>query len=347
MHPSWTRAVASPVPYRELEAKLADLVGAPDVVVFPTVTLAHIGVLPRLAGRRRRDPHRQRRAQLDPGGGASSRRPAAPRSCRSPTTTSTRSSDALQRAKNATRRVIAIDGVYSISGLTAPLVEIAELAARYDAIVYVDDAHGFGVLGERPTLHEPWGHRGNGVVRHFGLDYDNIVYVGGLSKAYSSLAAFVTANSASQRQMLQMASTAVFSGPIPVASLATSLAAIEVNDDEGDELRTTLRRLTTRLVTGARDIGFPVRNPLAFPIVTVELGGLAAVELGCRILWEQGILLTPAVFPAAPLDRGGVRFTVTSVNTAAEVEGLLTGLTAGARRARRRRSAARPRPRRR
>jgi 8-amino-7-oxononanoate synthase len=325
VHPSWTRAVASPLPYRELEDKLAHLVGANDVVVFPTITLAHIGVLPRLAGSTGvilvdRAAHNSIQEACELASARGTRvMPFAHNDL-------DELESLLRRSKGAAQRVIAIDGVYSISGLTAPLPEIVELASRYDALVYVDDAHGFGIIGENPSLHEPWGHRGNGVVRHFDLDYDNVIYVAGLSKAYSSLAAFVTANNATQRQMLQMSSTAVFSGPIPVASLASSLAGIEVNATEGDDLRRKLRTLTTRLVAGARDIGFEVRNPLAFPIVTVELGGLAAVEHGCRVLWEQGILLTPAVFPAAPLDRGGVRFTVTAANTAAEVEGLLNGL---------------------
>jgi 8-amino-7-oxononanoate synthase len=308
-----------------LEAALAELVGAPEVVVFPTVTLAHIGVLPPLAGPKGtilidRAAHNsiQEAAQL-----ASARGTTVVPFAHNDLTAL---DEALGRASRVGRRVIVIDGVYSISGRAAPLDEILQLAERHDAYVYVDDAHGFGILGEHPTPAEPWGRRGNGIVRYFGLGYERIVYVGGLSKAYSSMAAFVTANDPQQRELLQMASTAVFSGPIPVASLATSIAAIEVNEREGDELRRHVRALTTRLITGARDLGFEADNPLAFPIVTLVLGGLAAVERSCRILWQQGVLLTPAVFPAAPLDRGGVRFTLTAANTVSEVEGLLNAL---------------------
>jgi acyl carrier protein len=325
VHPSWTRAVASPAPYRELEAKLAHFVGAPDVVVFPTVTLAHIGVLPRLAG--------PTGVILVDQAAHNSIQEAAELASARGTQIATYAHEnmieleaALQRTRSATRRVIAIDGVYSMSGNVARLPEIVALAHRYDATVYVDDAHGFGVLGENPTACEPWGHRGNGVVRYFGLDYDRIVYVGGLSKAFSSLAAFVTANDAARRAELQFASTSVFSGPIPVASLASSISALDVNEAEGDGLRRHVRDLATRMIIGARNLGFEVESQLAFPIVTIVLGDLTKVELGCRILWDQGILLTPAVFPAAPLDKGGVRFTLTAANTVSEVEGLLNGL---------------------
>ncbi|HEV2919490.1 MAG TPA: aminotransferase class I/II-fold pyridoxal phosphate-dependent enzyme [Actinomycetota bacterium] len=66
------------------------------------------------------------------------------------------------------------------------------LAREHDALLYVDDAHGFGVVGERDRSEtSPYGRRGNGVVRHLGEGYDHVVLTGGFSKAYSSLLAFV------------------------------------------------------------------------------------------------------------------------------------------------------------
>jgi 8-amino-7-oxononanoate synthase len=88
--------------------------------------------------------------------------------------------------------LICIDGVNSITGNVPDLNGLAALARRYDAILYIDDAHGFGVIGERhPRELRPCGRPGNSVVRYSGESYDHIVLVGGLSKAYSSLAAFV------------------------------------------------------------------------------------------------------------------------------------------------------------
>ena len=85
-----------------------------------------------------------------------------------------------------------MDGVNSMTGNAPDLRDFARLARRYDALLYVDDAHGFGVLGERAAGEpSPYGIRGNGVVRHFGETYERIVFVSGFSKSYSSLAAFV------------------------------------------------------------------------------------------------------------------------------------------------------------
>ncbi len=325
VHPSWTRAVASPAIYRDLEQRLANLLGAPDTLVFPTVTLLHLGVLPQLAP--------PGSAILMDGAAHHSLQEAAQLAlARGAHVHVYRHGDhddlerLLQHNAEARARVIVVDGVYSMSGEYEDLPRLVELAERYDATIYVDDAHGFGIIGESPTDATPYGHRGNGLVRYHEVVYDRVVYVAGLSKAYSSMAAFVTCRDEADRSLFQNASTAVFSGPVPTASLASAIAGLTVNDREGDALRATVHRLTRRLVDGAREMGFEVDNDTGFPIITVILGGPGEVEQGCQVLWRHGILLTPALFPAAPLARGGVRLTTTAANTDAEVTAVLDGL---------------------
>lgn len=76
-------------------------------------------------------------------------------------------------------KLIAIDGVYSMSGAYPPLPDFARLAKQYNAWIYMDDAHGIGIIGEDPTAEMPYGTRGNGIVKHFGLKYerDRMIYV--------------------------------------------------------------------------------------------------------------------------------------------------------------------------
>ncbi len=318
VHPSWTRAVASPEPYCELEAQLAELVGAPDVVVFPTVSLLHVGLLPRLA--------EHGTIVLDEAAHHSMHQAAELARSRGTRVLSARHDDVdhldhqLASASAPGPTVVAVDGVYSMTGGTAPLPEIVEVAEHHDATVYVDDAHGFGVIGESPAPGRPYGIGGSGVVRHHGLDYERVVYVAGMSKAYSSMAAFVTVRSPEERLVMESSSTLVFSGPIPVASLASALAGLAVNEREGDDLRSRLWALTDRLIEGARDLGFTLDNQGGFPIVNAIVGGIEAVHTSCEILWAAGMLVTPAVFPAAPLNRGGVRFTPTAANTGDEID---------------------------
>ncbi|HEV8297945.1 MAG TPA: hypothetical protein VGQ20_11625, partial [Acidimicrobiales bacterium] len=92
--------------------------------------------------------------------------------------------------------------------------------------------------------------------------------------------------------------------------------------------RARIWRLTTRLIAGARDLGFVIDNDTGFPCVTPIVGGLDETARACQVLWDQGVLITPAVFPAMPLERGGVRISVTAANTDSEIEQLLTALEA-------------------
>ena len=159
-------------------------------------------------------------------------------------------------------KLIATDGVYSMGSSHPPLIEYVRLAKAYNATLYVDDAHGFGIIGERPDAELPYGYRGNGMVRHFGLDYveDRIVYVAGMSKAFSSYAAFVTCFDDKMKYDLQASGPFVFSGPTCTASLASALAGLRVNARDGDSRRQIVYRLTKRLVTAVKEMGFEVDN---------------------------------------------------------------------------------------
>src|SRR4029453_18139050 len=127
---------------------------------------------------------------------------------------------------------------------TAPALRVfARIARRYDAMLYVDDAHGFGVIGERDaTEPSPYGIRGNSVVRYCGETYDRVVLVAGFSKSYSSLAAFVACPTELKELLKTAAPPYLYSGPSPIASLATVLAGFDVNDSRGDAIRADLWR---------------------------------------------------------------------------------------------------------
>jgi acyl carrier protein len=326
-HPSWSRAVASPQIYEDLEQEIARFIGVPDVLVFPTITLLHSGVLPVLAGTggvilldRAAHTSMQEAAQL-----AGSRGTAVDWfDHNDPYDLEWR----LELHRERPRKIIAVDGVYSMSGDYPPLPEFTRLARKHGARVYVDDAHGLGVIGENPTPDNPYGNRGNGIVRHFGLRYgDDIVYVGGMSKAFSSMAAFVSCASEAEKRQLAMASTAVFSGPCPTASLASALAGLRISQgDEGSDIRRRLLSLTRELVAGARGLGFAVDNNEMFPLVSVKIGYVPEVIKACKVLWGHGILITPALFPAVPIDRGALRFTVTAANNEEQVRLVLEAL---------------------
>ena len=316
VHPSWTRAVASPEPYDRLEASLAQLVGSADTIVFPTISLLHIGVLPILVG--------HGTLIVDVGAHNSIQEAADIVRARGGTIRRFRYEDldsleeALRRSKPGPR-VIALNGVYSMTGEIPPLGAISALADQYEAEVYVDDAHGIGVIGSEPTESVPYGIGGGGVIQHLGLDPDRFIYVAGLSKSFSSMAAFVTVRSDVERRRMQQASTLVFSGPIPVASLASALAGLEVNDRRGDVLRWRLLEATRDIIEAVENSGLQRDGTSDFPIVNVPIGSVDKTIAATRLMWDEGVLLTPSVFPAAPLSRGGLRMSLTASHTDHEI----------------------------
>ncbi len=321
VHPSWTRFVASPAPYFELEERLAELTKAPSAIVFPCIALMNVGILPILA-----EPDGV--IICDAATHHTVQEAVQLASTRGITCTRFRYDDLndleeqLKRYRHKSPIIVAVDGVYSMTVKYLDLPAYSELVKKYNAYLFVDDAHGIGVIGENPAKERPYGFKGNGIVNYFGMDYekDHVIYISGLSKAFSSFAAFITCCDDKIKEKLRLASTYVFSGPVPVASLASALAGIEVNKKQGDDIRLKLYQLSERLVSGARALGFEVDNSGSFPIVFVVIGGVEQTVKAVNIAWERGLIITPGIFPMVPMNRGGLRFSVTALNTEEQID---------------------------
>ncbi|MFO0603423.1 MAG: pyridoxal phosphate-dependent aminotransferase family protein [Polyangiales bacterium] len=324
-HPSWARLAAGPDLYGELEAALAELVGAEEAVVLPTISLIAVGLIPALVGPggvvfvdrlAHKVNHDGCRVARDRGASLVS----------FPAGDLAALERALEAHAAAPDKLVVLDGVLSTTGRVQDVPAVAALAARHGAIVYVDDAHGLGVVGEGPSAEFPYGRRGNGVVRHLGGGLDNVVYVAGLSKAYSSLAAFFTCPRA-LRPYFQVAVTSyVYSGPCPTASLATSLAGLRVNARDGDARRAKIYALSRALGEGLAALGYDVDDNDFMPIQGVRVGSPERVVAGGRFLYERGFLATMQAYPVVPRAQGTLRFTVTSANTDEEVASLLAAM---------------------
>ncbi|HWX45415.1 MAG TPA: aminotransferase class I/II-fold pyridoxal phosphate-dependent enzyme, partial [Solirubrobacteraceae bacterium] len=234
----------------------------------------------------------------------------------------------LLTAEHDRTRLVCMDGVNSMTGNPPDLRAFAEVTRRHGALLYVDDAHGFGVIGERdPAEPCPYGRRGNSIVRHFGESYDDLVLVGGFSKAYSSLLAFIACSTEVKNLLKVAAPPYLYSGPSPVASLATVLAGFDANERRGDELRRTLHRHSARVLDalGALDVHTPNRSEL--PIVEVPLREHRRIDAVGRLLFARGIYVTLAPYPLVPKAEVGFRVQLTAANTDSEVDTLIAALT--------------------
>jgi 8-amino-7-oxononanoate synthase len=323
-HPSWSRLLGSPMLYPEIEERLTELLGCEDTLVLPTITLIHLSVIPVLA--RGGTVFVDRRAHKTIYEGCQF---ASIRGARIERFEHDDADDLerLLRKDRSKTRLICMDGVNSMTGNAPDLPAFAELARRYDAILYVDDAHGFGVIGERGSDELcPYGMRGNSVVRYFGESYEHVVFVAGLSKAYSSLAAFVACPSEIKQFLKTAAPPYLYSGPSPVASLATVLAGLEVNERRGDVVRAGLWHKTHRVLSALDELGVYTPNTSGFPIIEVPLSRHEEIDAVGRFLFGNGIYVTLAAYPLVPRDEVGFRIQITAANTDAEIEQLIEAL---------------------
>jgi 8-amino-7-oxononanoate synthase len=321
-HPSWSRLLGSPALYEEIEARLTALLGCEDTLVLPTITHIHMSVIPVLAagGTIFLDSRAHKTiydgCQLARAHGATVKRFAF------------EDPDDLERrlrADNAPTRIVCMDGVNSITGNAPDLRAFARVAREHGALLYVDDAHGFGVIGERGGAEtSPYGMRGNSIVRHFDESYEGMVLVAGFSKAYSSLAAFIACPAELKDLLKTAAPPYLYSGPSPVASLATVLAGFDVNDARGDELRLGLWRKTDAVLRRLAELDVYTPNHSGYPIIEVPLRRHEEIGEVGRHLFDRGVYVTLAAYPLVPKAEVGFRVQVTAANTDAEIGRLTT-----------------------
>ncbi|MFC8513161.1 aminotransferase class I/II-fold pyridoxal phosphate-dependent enzyme [Streptomyces sp. NPDC057257] len=329
-HPSWSRLLGSPRLYPEIEARLAALLGAPDTLLLPTLTLIHSSVIPVLAeGGHVFVEATAHRTVYDGcvvarGQGATLHRFHAERP--------DQLAALLASVPAGLPRLVCLDGVNSMSGNIPDLPALASVCRASGATLYVDDAHGFGVIGERgPRETCPYGSRGNGVVRHTGESYDGIVLAAGFSKAYSSLLAFLALPTGLKDRLKTAAGPYLYSGPSPTASLATTLAGLDVNERRGDALRADLYRRTVAVLDHLDGLDVGTLNRDRLPIIEIPLADPEDLDAVAAFLWEEGIYVTLAAYPLVPRDRVGFRVQITALNSDEDIDrlnGTLTRLAA-------------------
>jgi 8-amino-7-oxononanoate synthase len=324
-HPSWSRLLGSPVLYERIEARLTELLGCEDSLVLPTITHIHNSVIPVLAAAGTIFLDARAHKTIYDGCQVARSRGAAVRRFRFE---DPEHLDELLAAERDRARLVCMDGVNSMTGNAPDLRAFAEVARRHGALLYVDDAHGFGIIGERsPAEACPYGVRGNSIVRHFGESYDDIVLVGGFSKAYSSLLAFIACPTEVKNLLKVAAPPYLYSGPSPVASLATVLAGFDANERRGEHKRAVLHRHSGRVLEALAQLDVHTPNRSGLPIIEIPLRDHERIDEVGRLLFARGVYVTLAAYPLVPKVDVGFRVQLTAANTDAELEMLIGVLT--------------------
>ena len=217
----------------------------------------------------------------------------------------------------AGRRLIASDGVFSMDGDCAPLVELAGVAAAVDAWLLIDDAHGFGVLGKQ----------GRGWCAEQLADApDNSILMATFGKALGSFGAFVAGSDELVETLIQQARTFIYTTAAPPALAWAARTALQLVRD-GDALREKLNELVAYFRRGAAELGLPMMAS-ATPIQPLLVGEAGAALALSEALREQGILVTAIRPPTVAKGAARLRITVSARHERAQLDRLLETLAA-------------------
>ncbi len=291
-------------PHAELEAELARFKGTEAALTFGSGYLANLGLIPALIG----------------SGGLI----LADRLCHASLIDGCRLSGASLRvyrhndmahlqsllAKRPAKRdtLIVTDGVFSMDGDLAPLPDLMKLADRYQARLFVDDAHGTGVLGAQ----------GRGTIEHFGLEDRIPFHMGTLGKALGTSGAYVAGPAAMITYLVNTARTFLFATAPPPAIAAATVAALQiVRTDQARRARLWENR--QYLWSGLTRLGFRLTGS-ASPILPILVGDAPKTVAMADRLLELGVYAPAIRPPTVPKETSRIRATVTSEHSRAQLD---------------------------
>ncbi len=205
-------------------------------------------------------------------------------------------------------KLIITDGVFSMEGDVANLPKICELAKKYNAAVYVDEAHGIGVFGNQ----------GRGTCDHFGVTKDVDLIMGTFSKSFAALGGFIATDSVTANYLRHNSRSYIFSASITPASTAAVNAALNIMESEPERIE-HLWKVTNYALDGFRDIGCEIGHT-STPIIPLFIRDNDKTFAVTRDLLEDGIFVNPVVSPAVPSQDTLIRFSLMATHTIEQVD---------------------------
>ena len=213
------------------------------------------------------------------------------------------------------RKLIAVDGVFSMDGDCAPLPELAQLAQKHKAWLMVDDAHGIGVLGKN----------GGGCAEHFGLDINQLpILMGTLGKAFGTFGAFVAGSEALIETLIQFSRTYIYTTALLPAVAAATSKSLEIVQRETWR-REHLQDLIAQFRRGAEQIGLRLfsSNTAIQPLL---IGAADEAMRWSNALAERGFWISAIRPPTVPANSSRLRITLSAAHSEKQIEQLLDAL---------------------
>ena len=215
----------------------------------------------------------------------------------------------LKRVQGSHRNIaVVVDGVYSQDGDLPRLVEICDLAKKYGAFIFIDDAHGTGVLGEN----------GKGTVNHFGVEDKVDLITGTLSKAIGTCGGYATGKSQLIKYMKHFSRSSTFSASVSPAIVAAASKSIDLFSEEPQIIQ-KLWSNTQYIKKQLTERGFDIGRSES-PIIPVMIRDDEKTKVVARKLLENGIYIIPATYPAVKLKDSRLRLNVSAQHTLEDLD---------------------------
>src|SRR5262245_15740419 len=311
---SASRMVAGEIPiHRQLERKIAEFCGIEDALLFVSGHAANVSTIGTIMGEADLIVHdalvhnsavigtRLSRAA------SHSFRHNDPDACES----------VLRRYRDRYRNaLVIIEGLYSTEGDTPDLARFIDIKRRYGAWLMVDDAHGLGVLGAR----------GRGCAEECDVDPRSVdIWMGTLSKTLASCGGYIAGSKELIEILKYSAPGFVYSVGLPPPMAAAGLAALSALEEEPERVA-RLRANSAHFLSQARSKGLSTGNSRGLGIIPIIVGNTFKLGRLEKRLFERGIVASPILPPAVPINAGRLRFFVTSEHTSAEIDHALAAL---------------------
>jgi len=217
----------------------------------------------------------------------------------------------LKNISAGKRKLIVTDTVFSMDGDKAPLEGIVDLAYRYETILMVDEAHGFGVLGTH----------GGGLVEELGLEKDVDVQMGTLSKAAGCFGAYACGTKALREYLINKSRSFIYTTGMPPALAEAARVSLQIIR-QGDQLRQQLHQNAECVRVGLKAMGFDTMNSSTPIIPLLVRDSQQAVSMSKQLL-QQGIFVQAIRPPTVPMGEARLRLTVMATHTPEDLDQLL------------------------
>jgi len=296
--------------HKELERRLAKFLGMEAAIIFGTGYQANVGAITALVGKddiaiMDKEDHASLVDSVAMAGGRMKR---------------FRHNDLndLERVLNDANtespnggKLVIIDGVYSMGGDLAPLPEMIKICRQYGARLFVDDAHGIGVMGEG----------GRGTHFHFNCVNDVDLIMGTFSKSFASLGGVIAGGKDVIDFIQHHARSFIFSASMPPANVATVLECLNIIEADPDHVK-KVHVQSAKVRNAIHKMGYDTGGSVT-PIVPVLIGEQMATIHAWRAFYDHGVYVNPVLPPATPPNRGLLRTSYMATHTDEQIERII------------------------